>query len=148
MSSDAPRWLASLHGLIAWAGALLLASAAWSRLRARAGAVPGLAAPTAAAFAVALAAASGFVIEPAFLHGLRQRLFLRSAALGWLFERKQHLSAGALFLALAVAAALHAGRRSPVRLDPAAERLAVTLAAVIALAAAIAGTVVAVRLRG
>lgn len=147
MTSEAPAWLAVLHGVCAWSSALLLGWSAAARLRAR-GVERGPVAATVGAALLGLAAATGFLLEPAFLHGLRQRVFLRSASLGWLFERKQHLSAGALFLAVSAVAIVHASRRMPVRLDPSIERRALLVAAALALAASLAGTLVALRVRG
>jgi hypothetical protein len=152
MTSDAPRWLALLHGALAWLATALLVASAWRAARpsssAAAPRAPGAALPAAAAVLVLLAAGVGLVLEPAFLHGLRQRLFLHSATLGWLFERKQHLSAGALFLALGAAALAPAVRGPAARAFAPAARRASIAAAALALAAAVSGTLVAARLHG
>jgi hypothetical protein len=144
VSGDVPRWLAVAHGLTAWIGVVVLARAVWVRVRPRA-TPPGRAAPTLAAVALSLAAATGFLLEPTYLYGLRQRLFVRSASLGWLLERKQHLSAGALFFAIAAALLVHVERGSPARLDAVGERRLLVAAAMLALAAAVAGTIVGLR---
>jgi hypothetical protein len=138
--TDAPRWIAWLHALFAWAGAVGLASAWLARRSA-----PRVRVEVAAAVAIVAAAASGFVLEPRFLHGARQRLFVRSAHLGWLFERKQHLSAGALFASLALVALLAAAKRPGPLADATLARRALAAAAALSLAAALVGTLVALR---
>ena len=53
----------------------------------------------AAALAVALGAGAfgtGVMLHAPFQSKLRQRLFIASSALGWLFERKEHVAFGAL----------------------------------------------------
>lgn len=110
MTSEALRRIAAAHGLLAWLSAALLALAAGLLARRRSSA------PTRSALAVAALATSvlagagalGVTLHEPYLNRLRQRIFVRDPALGWLFERKEHLSFGALALALCALAALSA----------------------------------------
>ena len=90
-----------LHGLIAWIATAALVLAAWRR-RAGVSAI-------AASLAVA-AAGLGLGLDDGYRGRIRQRLFVQSASLGWLFERKLHVAFGAVVLAVGAAAALMALR--------------------------------------
>lgn len=109
--------LSQVHAGLAWAAIAVLAAAivAVAR-RARWG---GLA--VGGAVAIGLAAfATGAMLHLPFQAKLRQRLFLTSAALGWLFERKEHAAFGAAALLACAGCATIAARASR-PLDPAAE---------------------------
>lgn len=92
------RALATAHGVLGWlaAGGLVAVAAlallrGWQRKLALAAA--------AVVLAATVAAALGLALEPAYEERLRQRLFLRSASLGWLFERKLHAAIVAVLVA-------------------------------------------------
>lgn len=57
-------------------------------------------AATLAAVTVVLAAGIGAWVYPHYRLLLKQRIFVESARVGWLFERKEHLSVGAVAFAL------------------------------------------------
>lgn len=107
MTREALRALSQAHGALAWASiAALVIAVAWAFRGRRSGA---LAASIAAALGIATFV-TGAMLHMPFQVKLRQRLFLASAALGWLFERKEHAAFGALALAICGAVALWAGR--------------------------------------
>lgn len=147
------RALAKVHAITAWIATVALIAAAWAHASERARRLAtaiGLAATT-----LALAAGGlGFALHDGYRARLRQRLFLRSATLGWLFERKQHLAFAALLLAVAAAAITIARRRMEAR--PGAEAvtrelrrsaaIAWTAAALLALFASVASAVVSRRI--
>jgi hypothetical protein len=58
---------------------------------------------------VSAAFAAGIPLDLPYRGRLRQKVFIDSAALGWLFERKLHLSFGAVALAWCALALLTAG---------------------------------------
>jgi hypothetical protein len=66
-----------------------------------------------AAVALALAFATGMRLDAPYRTFARQRLFVASSTLGWLFERKLHASVAALGLALVAAAAFAAAADLP-----------------------------------
>lgn len=79
----------------------------------------------AAAFvALLLAFASGMRLDAPFRTFARQRLFVASPALGWLFERKLHASFAALGLSLAAAGAIAASAKLSPDAAPDARRAA------------------------
>ena len=160
MSVDLLRALARIHGVVAWLATAALVIAAWALTRStpapRASAPAPRAPLTACASALGLlgaCAAVGLAMHDAYRSRLRQRLFLDSPALGWLFERKQHFAFGAVLLACAGLAALLGARRiarRPADADVArdlssAARLAFTASALLALTASIASVIVARR---
>lgn len=115
MTPDARSWLAHAHGALAWAAALGVTAALGAALSRRA---PRARAPLAAVAAalVSAAFAAGLPLDRPYRGRLRQQVFIDSAALGWLFERKLHLSFGAVALAwcaLALLAASALARRRP-----------------------------------
>jgi len=94
----------------------------------------------AAAVAMFLAFASGMRLDAAFRSFARQRLFVASSALGWLFERKLHASFAALGLSLVAACAIAASTKLAPEARPDARRAAV-LASLAAAAFALFATV-------
>ncbi|MBI5536319.1 MAG: hypothetical protein HY898_26600 [Deltaproteobacteria bacterium] len=54
----------------------------------------------------------GFALHGHYESRLRQLLFLRSPAIGWWLERKEHIAIGAIALTWCALAAHHASRRS------------------------------------
>lgn len=133
MTAEALRSLSRAHGALAWAAAAALAVAViavWRR-RASGGALAALAAALGAG-----AFATGALLHVPFQVKLRQKLFLASASLGWLFERKEHAAFGALALALCGVVALGAERAARRAGDAGAGAL--RRAAILALAGALA----------
>jgi hypothetical protein len=107
MTVEALRRIASIHGALAWLSAALLVAAAILLARRKRGAPRGLPL-TVAATATALittSSAVGMLLHEPYQRRLRQRIFVQSAPLGWLFERKEHLAFGALCLAWCALAA-------------------------------------------
>lgn len=94
-SAAALRTLASVHAALAWLSLAGLAAALLVLWRRRAAALFVL---PAAALLAAAAFATGAMLHGPFQRELRQRLFLEANALGWLFERKEHVAFGALAL--------------------------------------------------
>jgi hypothetical protein len=101
------RTLVQIHGALAWVSLAALAAAVFAVWRRR----------PRGALLVALAASLGVAtfVTGAMMHlpfqvKLRQRLFLASVTLGWLFERKEHAAFGALALSLGGVLALWASR--------------------------------------
>ncbi len=96
--------------------------------------------------ALLLAFATGMRLDAPFRTFARQRLFVASSALGWLFERKLHASFAALGLSLAAACAIAASARLSPEAAPDARRaahLASLAAAAFALFATLASLAVA-----
>lgn len=157
MTLDALRSLERLHGVIAWLATATIVGAAWLTARGRASARARVGAGAAALGLVAVAAALGLALHDPYRSRLRQKVFLASAALGWLFERKQHFAFGAFMLACAALATLAAALRIERRAAPGsaeaalardlrlASRVAWITAALFALAASIASAIVARR---
>ncbi len=153
MTIELVRRVAIAHGVICWIAALALLATAL-RLGLRRPGAPWLTAQGVLSTVLAsLAFASGVLLDQPYRAHLRQRLFLASRALGWLFERKLHLAFGAFLFALcALCALLAASRaeRSPDPLSPAltrAARIASAAAALFALVACVASSLVAARMR-
>jgi hypothetical protein len=148
VSPAALRSLERVHAIVSWTATLTLLVTTWIVTRSER---TGRAARIAGATAVGLicaAAALGLALHDPYRARLRQRLFIGSPALGWLFERKQNAAFAAVLLglcALATHACLERGgpaapgardlRRSAV--------LAWTASAALALAASIASAIVA-----
>lgn len=144
MSLELARTLARLHGLAAWLFTAALIAAAVASTRDRAHRLTAWLAVATASLAAA-ASALGFVIHDAYRAQIRQRLFVRSPDIGWLFERKLHLAVGAALLAIAATAVTFAARREAARPLRRTAALAFTAASLLALSAAIASTIVASR---
>jgi hypothetical protein len=150
MTVDALRAIARAHAILAWlATAAIVAALVIARRPARRAAV--IAGAVASALVVS-ASALGIALHDPYRSRLRQRLFVASSALGWLFERKQHLAFGAVLLGLGALAALSASRRVDDAPNGAASRdlaraawIAWLASALFALAASIASTIVARR---
>lgn len=147
MSPEALHTLERAHGLVAWSATVgLIAAAALAVRRGRARAASRVAAL--AAILLTAAAALGLWIHPAYDAHLRQRLFIRSAQLGWMFERKHHLAVVAVLLTWSALFSLFAA--SPLRAsDPARSELArattvgLVASAALALTASVLGALVA-----
>lgn len=152
MTVEELRSLERIHAAAAWISAAGLGAVAWALARGRE--ARRIAIGAAAAIAgLLVAGATGLALHDPYRAKLRQRLFLDAPALGWLFERKQHLAFGALALGVGAAATLEALRRIEARpADAALARdlrrsaaLAWIAAAALSLAAAIASAIVARR---
>jgi hypothetical protein len=94
-----------------------------------------------------LAAAVGVALYPAYREQLRPSIFAKAPALGYAFERKEHLAFGAIAMAwagaLAYVAALGAGSSAAPRLRGASQ-VCFVVAALFAVVTAALGTCVAV----
>ncbi|MEO5726176.1 MAG: hypothetical protein ABI134_15245, partial [Byssovorax sp.] len=140
--------VAQVHAVVAWiATAALLAALPWL-IRPRRDRVT-LAIGAVAALSVTLAGGLGVLLEAAYRARIRQRLFVQSPSLGWLFERKEHLAFAAIVLAWCALAAMAASRlaREPERAADLQKvaRLAGITAAALALAASVMAAIVARR---
>lgn len=153
MSLEALRALARWHGVIAWLATAALVAAAWAHASERARRLAAALGVLAATLALA-AGGLGFAMHDGYRARLRQKLFLQSATLGWLFERKLHLAFAAVLLAVAAAAITIARRRVEARPNAeAATRelrraamIAWTASAVLALTASVTSVLVAGRM--
>jgi hypothetical protein len=153
VSLEALQALARLHGVAAWLATVALIAAVGARVSARArrfAAALGMIATT-----LALAAGGlGFALHDGYRARIRQKLFLQAPALGWLFERKQHLAFAAVLLAVAAASITIAERRLESRpgAEPAlrelkrAAMIAWVAAALLALVASVTSVIVAGRM--
>lgn len=103
MSTLLLRVLERIHGHMGWlaVAALLHPAILLRNPRRRARLSVGLAVAS-----VVVVGALGGVIYPPYRALLKQRIFLERPALGWMFERKEHLAVGAIVFAL-VGGALH-----------------------------------------
>lgn len=151
MKTDLARRIAEAHGVLAWLAAASLVACAFIFVRRDKRRRFARGAALLAASLVALAFASGAMLDLPYRAHLRQRIFLASRALGWLFERKLHFSLGALaFACIALAAHLAAGKTPD---DPAGKslvrvsRAGFVASALFAIAACVASSIVAARLR-
>jgi hypothetical protein len=106
---DPTRVLAHVHGHLGWlsAAALLHPAIVLRNRKRRAHLAVGLA----TAFVTATGALGVSLYEPYREH-VKQRLFIEAPEVGFLFERKEHLAFGAIFLAWAGAAAYVAATRT------------------------------------
>ena len=98
---------------------------------------------------ITLAGGLGLWLYPAYRARLKQEIFIHAPAIGWTFERKEHLAYAAILLAWCALAAMAASRltREPERavdLQRVA-RLAGIAAAALALAASVMAAIVARR---
>lgn len=100
MTPEALHRVVVLHGTIAWLGGLLVAFVAVLLLRGKTHDRPWFRALAAMATAsTASAFITGVLLDEHYRVHLRQKMFLTSKTLGWLFERKMHLSFGAFVFA-------------------------------------------------
>jgi hypothetical protein len=100
MTSETLRRVVFLHGLSAWLGALLLVIVTGLLLRGKTQDKPWFRAVALLATANTIGAfLTGVFLDEHYRIHLRQKMFLASRALGWLFERKMHLSFGAFVFA-------------------------------------------------
>jgi hypothetical protein len=140
--------VARAHAVAAWVATAALIVALPLQIRARKGRVT-LAISAAAALAVTLAGALGVLLEATYRAKIRQRLFVQSPTLGWLFERKEHLAFGAILFAWCTLSTMVAAQlsRDPARAGDlrAAARLAAIASAGLALAASVMAAIVARR---
>jgi uncharacterized membrane protein len=128
MTHDVVRRLIIVHGIVAWIDALLLLVVAILMLRKRPTDKPWFLRLSVIATLGAVAAfASGLLLEMHYRLHMRQRLFLSSKTLGWLFERKLHLSFGVLLFAVMAVFTLLLVRENPRALR--AARMAFVIAA-------------------
>jgi hypothetical protein len=133
-----------LHGHVGWLAAIALVHPAifLRRHGRRADLSVGLAVAMAT-----LAGAMGASLYPSYRERLRQAIFAQAPAVGYLFERKEHLAFGAVLLAWAGAVTYVAACRFAEEGDRDALRKAshwaFVAAAVLSLATALLGTIVA-----
>lgn len=110
MALDTLRLVERVHGHLGWlAAALLVHPAIVLRRSRRAHLAVGLAVGL-----VTVTASIGVGLYGPYREQLRRAIFSDAPAIGWLFERKEHLAFGALLLAWAGAVAYFAaGRAAP-----------------------------------
>ncbi len=148
MSPATLQLVARAHAVVAWLATVALVLAVPFLIRRRRDHVT-VAIASAAALGITIAGGLGVLLEAAYRAQIRQRLFVRSPALGWLFERKEHLAFGAILLAWCALATTAATRftRDPERAGDLerAVRLAAIAAAALALAASVMSALVARR---
>ena len=148
MSPAALHLVARAHAVAAWIATTALVVALPLQIRARRSRVT-LAISAAAAIAITVAGGLGVLLEATYRSRVRQRLFVQSPAMGWLFERKEHLAFGAIVLAWCTLSTMVAAQlsRDPARAGDlrAAARLAAIASAGLALAASVMAAIVARR---
>ena len=143
MTSDVVRRLILVHGIVAWIDTLLLLVVAVLLLRERSLDKPWFRPVSIVATLGAVASfASGLLLEMHYRFHVRQRLFLSSKTLGWLFERKQHLSFGVLLFATMGLLMLLLVRKNPPALR--ASRAAFVIAAVFAVTTCVISSAVGI----
>lgn len=161
MSPAALHTIAVAHRALAWcsvAMTTLAASLAFARYRSAPRGpshAPRTRLATAAslsAILLAATAASGLALHEPYQRRLRQRIFLQSPRIGWLFERKEHLAFGAVLLAFCAFAALAAAELRDRRRNAAPDAItrdlhsaivrAYATSALLAAAAAVASAIV------
>ncbi len=141
MTPDVVRRLILVHGVVAWIDALLLLVVSILLLRERWLDKPWFRRVSLLATLGAIASfASGLLLEMHYRLHMRQRLFLSSKTLGWLFERKLHISFGVLLFAAIGCCTLLLVREHPRALRT--SRAAFVIAAVFALIACVISSVV------
>lgn len=154
MSLDAIRALERAHGILAWLATAAIVLAFLALLRARAHLRLALLLGLLATALATITGALGLQLDDPYRSRLRQKLFVKSASLGWLFERKEHFAFGAILLAFAGIASLGAAwaigaRRSAASAEPLTRELrrgataAWAASALLAIAASVASAVVA-----
>lgn len=144
------RSLEGAHAVVAWAATIALLVTAWIVVRSTSTRRAARRAGATAIGLVCAAAALGLALHDPYRSRLRQRLFLGSPALGWLFERKQNAAFAAVFLGLSAMCTLvcleRGGPYAPGARDlRRSAALAWTASAALALAASIASAIVARR---
>jgi len=149
MSPGAIATVARLHAVLAWAATAALLAAPWI---ARSGAARRLRRGVrAGAIALLLAtSALGLALHDTYRAKIRQHLFISAPDIGWLFERKLHLAFASALLGVGALAALFWLERTPADAPERRElgrgaALAWGASAALALAASIAGAIVARR---
>ena len=154
MSPATLHLVARAHAVAAWVATVALVVAIPLQIRARRGratlaigAAAAIAITIAITITITLAGALGVLLEATYRAKIRQRLFVHSPRLGWLFERKEHLAFGAIVLAWATLSTMVAAQlsRDPARAADlrAAARLAAIASAGLALAASVMAAIVA-----
>jgi hypothetical protein len=144
------RSVERLHAVVAWAATIALGVTAWLCVR-KQGTRRAVRVAGATAVGLVLAAGGlGLALHDPYRARLRQRLFLGSLELGWLFERKQNAAFGAMLLGVSALATLEQLERSAAGGPGTRElrrsaALAWVASAVLALAASIASAIVARR---
>lgn len=141
---DPLRLAEHVHGHIGWlAAALLVHPAIVLRNRQRRAHL----AVALATIAVTLGAAGGAWLYVAYREQLKQQIFIHAPGIGYLFERKEHLGFGSVLLAWAGCAAYFAAPRATPEARAALRTIAFrafAASAVLAIAVAVLGTIVAV----
>jgi len=112
MSVEALRALERAHGIAAWIATAALFAAVWVAFRRPLRRRLGVFSAGIAALSITLAGALGLLLEEPYRARIRQRLFVATPGLGWLFERKEHLAFGAILLGWSALFALFAARPS------------------------------------
>jgi hypothetical protein len=101
---SALRVLERVHGHLGWLSVAALLHPAILLRPARRVRLARLAVALATSFVVATAALGAY-LYPEYRARLKQRIFVESPRLGWIFERKEHLAVGAVAFALVGCAA-------------------------------------------
>jgi hypothetical protein len=122
-----------LHAWASWLAAIGLLAAVLLFVR-RSPLAPRIQALATAVLAVAFG--TGVALDNEYRSHLRQRIFLASTKLGWLFERKLHVAFFAMTIGLAAAISAYAARD--------ASRRSASFAAVLTLTAALAACAMSV----
>jgi hypothetical protein len=131
---DTLRLLERIHGHVGWLTAALLVHPAFALRRLSV---------TLATAGATLSAALGFWIYGPYREELRSAIFTEAPRIGWLFERKEHLSFGAVLFAWVGALAYAAGQRAAGDRFTRLARSAFLISAALAFAVAALGTYVA-----
>ena len=145
MSPWARAALERIHGHVGWlaVAALIHPVVLLWRRRGRSG----ILASSLATGIVTVSAALGIATYPEYRARLKQQIFVSAPSVGWAFERKEHLAAGAVVLAWAglcthLGSRRSAGGATAEHLHQVA-RVAYASAALLALASAVLGLIVA-----
>ncbi len=141
MTSETLRRVVFLHGFSAWLGALLLTIVTVLLLRQKTQDKPWFRVLAVFATIDTIGAfSSGVFLDEHYRVHLRQKMFLASKTLGWLFERKMHLSFGAFVFACIGLLTLVATRKDARFFRPA--RGAYLAASIFALSACVISSIV------
>ena len=151
MSAELLRAIERAHAVSAWLATAALIVTLWFAWRGAVARWVTWLTATTTGLLLALTTGLGFALHDPYRAQLRQRLFLDSASLGWLFERKQHVAFGALMLSIGALASLALLRRAEARGGDAglardlrrAVAIGWTAAALLALFASVASALVA-----
>lgn len=144
MLLDPARLIEHVHGHLGWLAAATLVHPAVV-LRSRTRRAP-WAVGVSTAF-VTVASGLGVWIYVAYRERLKQGIFLHAPAIGFMFERKEHLAFGAVVLAWAGAAAYFAAPRATPKMRETLRTIAFRAfcaSAALAVLVALLGTIVAV----